>query len=64
MHTFFDQNEFKADPIKKVFIYEDYFFKANFSQLKINKVKQSRVNLKDSWMDFTPGLEQTAYESK
>ena len=64
INSYFDQNEFKTDSIKKVLNYDDLYVKANISHRRVFKIVNTKVEMKDSWIDFSPGVSRDAYELK
>jgi hypothetical protein len=62
--SFFDQKNFKTDPISKFLMFEDFSLKKGIAQTRIAKVVRTNVKLRDSWLDFTPEEEKIAIDVK
>jgi hypothetical protein len=62
VNTYFDQREFKKDPVKKTVNYNQYTLKANSTVIKATQIQKSEIVLSDSWVDFYPSQEREAFE--
>jgi hypothetical protein len=52
--SFFDQTNFRTDPISKFLMFEDFGLKNGITKTRVAKVVKTNVKLRDSWLDFTP----------
>ena len=52
--SFFDQKNFRTDPISKFLMFEDFGLKNGITKTRVAKVVKTNVKLRDSWLDFNP----------
>ena len=62
--SYFDQKNFKGDPIQPFLMYDDFVLKRNVTQKRVAKVLKTNVKLRDSWLDFSPEQETMAVDVK
>jgi hypothetical protein len=62
--SYFDQKNFKGNPIKSFLMYDDFVLKSSVNQKRVAKVLKTNVILRDSWLDFSPEEETMAVDVK